>query len=200
MQISTYITKVAMLFNTKLFDMINAQSRRCNFLEQIRRINMNREGLDALDNEILNVLKENARATFSEIGEIVGLSRVAVKNRIEIMEEVGIIQGYKAIINPTKIPQGVKFIIDVEIMPEWYQNVVEVLAMDKLLRQVYTVTGDCKLHAIGFAPNVTTLQSHVNHLFKNTKGIRRLSWNILVTAIKDMDGGVEYERKVQEYI
>ena len=46
---------------------------------------MNVEGLDALDNKILDVLENNARATFSEIGEKVGLSRVAVKNRIEVM-------------------------------------------------------------------------------------------------------------------
>ena len=155
---------------------------------------MNIDGLDALDNKIIDVLKENARATFSEIGERVGLSRVAVKNRIEIMEQSGIIQGYKAIVNPTKVPQGVAFTIDVEAMPEMYQEVVEVLARDKFLRQVYSTTGESRLHAIGFAPNVTTLESHVNYLFKNTKGIRRLSWNLLLTTIKDVDGGVEYER------
>ena len=37
---------------------------------------MNIEGLDALDNKILDVLKDNARATFSERGEMIGLSRV----------------------------------------------------------------------------------------------------------------------------
>jgi DNA-binding Lrp family transcriptional regulator len=161
---------------------------------------MNIDGLDALDNKIIDVLKENARATFSEIGERVGLSRVAVKNRIEIMEQSGIIQGYKAIVNPTKVPQGIAFTIDVEAMPEMYQEVVEVLARDKFLRQVYSTTGESRLHAIGFAPNVTTLESHVNYLFKNTKGIRRLSWNLLLTTIKDVDGGVEYEREVQENI
>ena len=155
---------------------------------------MNIDGLDALDNKIIDVLKENARATFSEIGERVGLSRVAVKNRIEIMEQSGIIQGYKAIVNPTKVPQGIAFTIDVEAMPEMYQEVVEVLARDKFLRQVYSTTGESRLHAIGFAPNVTTLESHVNYLFKNTKGIRRLSWNLLLTTIKDVDGGVEYVR------
>ena len=67
---------------------------------------MNIEGLDALDNRILEVLKNNARATFSEIGEVVGLSRVAVKNRIEVMEKNGVIQGYIAIIDKTKVPQG----------------------------------------------------------------------------------------------
>ena len=79
---------------------------------------------------------ENARATFSDIGEIVGLSRVAVKNRIEVMEKSGIIEGYKAIINPTNMPQGVQFIIDVEILPERYQDVVDFLAKDTFLRQI----------------------------------------------------------------
>lgn len=155
---------------------------------------MNIEGLDALDNKILDVLKNNARATFSEIGEIVGLSRVAVKNRIEVMEKQGIIQGYKTVINPTKVPQGVEFIIDVEVAPEMYRDVVDTLGMDKYLRQVYTTTGDCRLHAMGFAPNAATLESHVNHLFTKTKGIRRLSWNLLLNTIKDIDGGVEYVR------
>ena len=153
---------------------------------------MNIEGLDALDNKILEVLKTNARATFSEIGELVGLSRVAVKNRIEVMEKNGVIQGYKAIVDKTKVPQGVQFIIDVEAIPELYQEVVDVLGTDRYLRQVYSTTGDCRLHAIGFAPNTNTLESHVNHLFRNTKGIRKLSWHLLLSTIKDEDGGVEY--------
>ncbi|MGN0513765.1 MAG: Lrp/AsnC family transcriptional regulator [Lachnospiraceae bacterium] len=155
---------------------------------------MNVDGLDALDNKILEVLENNARATYSEIGEIVGLSRVAVKNRMDILEKNGIIQGYKTVINPTKVPQGIKFIIDVEATPEMYQEVVDTLGTDKFLRQIYTSTGDCRLHAIGFAPNANTLVSHVNHLFLKTKGIRKLSWHLLLTTIKDVDGGVKYVR------
>ena len=155
---------------------------------------MNIEGLDALDNQILEILKTNARATFSEIGEKVGLSRVAVKNRMEVMEKNGVIQGYKAIVDTTKVPFGVQFILDVEAIPELYQEVVDVLATDRYIRQLYSMTGDCKLHAMGFAPNMNTLSSHVNNLFRNTKGIRRLSWNLLLTTIKDEDGGVEYVR------
>ncbi len=155
---------------------------------------MNADGLDVLDNKILDVLKKNARASFSEIGEIVGLSRVAVKNRMDVMEKNGIIQGYRAVIDKTKVPYGVQFILDVEAVPELYQEVVEVLGTDKYLRQVYSTTGSCRLHATGFAPNVTTLEKHVNHLFHNTNGIRKLTWNLLLTTIKDEIGGVEYVR------
>ena len=152
---------------------------------------MNIDGLDALDEKILKILENNARATFSEIGEQIGLSRVAVKNRIEVLEKHGIIQGYKAIVNPTRQPQGVRFTIDVEVIPELYQAVVDKLVSDKFLRQVYTTTGDCRLHAIGFAPNTNALENHVNHLFLSTKGIRKISWHLLLSTIKDVDGGIE---------
>lgn len=65
---------------------------------------MNIEGLDRFDHAILEVIKDHARMSYSEIGEKVGLSRVAVKNRMEIMEKKGIIQGYKTVIDETKVP------------------------------------------------------------------------------------------------
>ena len=81
---------------------------------------MNSEGLDKLDYAILHVIKDNARMSYSEIGEQVGISRVAVKNRMDALEKNGVIQGYKTVIDDTKTPEGVSFILDVEIYPEKY--------------------------------------------------------------------------------
>lgn len=154
---------------------------------------MNIEGLDKLDNAILEVIKENARMSYSDIGSKVGLSRVAVKNRMDILEKKGIIQGYRTIIDETKATEGISFILDMEVFPTEYQNVVETLAKDRFLRQIYVVTGSCSIHCIGYAPNSRTLDSHVNHLMRSIKGIRKMSWNILLRTIKDVDGGVEFD-------
>ena len=162
---------------------------------------MNTDGMDRIDREIIMALKDNARMSYSDIGAKVGLSRVAIKNRIEILEKSGIIQGYKVIVDETKTPEGVSFILDVELVPEEYQNVVEILARDRYLRQIYSVTGDCRIHCVGFAPNNRTLDSQINYLFRNTKGIRKMSWHMLLSTIKDVDGGVEYDRcKESEYL
>lgn len=37
-------------------------------------------GIDEIDNQIIDMLAENARASYSDIGERVGLSRTAVKS------------------------------------------------------------------------------------------------------------------------
>ncbi|MDO5116520.1 MAG: Lrp/AsnC family transcriptional regulator [Synergistaceae bacterium] len=55
--------------------------------------------LDDTDWRILEILQENARATFTEIGLSVGLTSPAVRERIRRMEEVGLITGYRPVIS-----------------------------------------------------------------------------------------------------
>ena len=45
------------------------------------------EGLDALDQQIVHLLIKNARMSYSDIGQQVGLSRVAVKMRVQALEK-----------------------------------------------------------------------------------------------------------------
>ena len=40
------------------------------------------KGLDGIDNQIINLLLDDARMSYSEIAQIVGLTRTSVKNRI----------------------------------------------------------------------------------------------------------------------
>ena len=69
------------------------------------------DGLDELDQRIVRLLIENARASYSEIGERVGISRVAVKARIQALEQRGIIEEYTTIINPQRISGAVPAIL-----------------------------------------------------------------------------------------
>ena len=45
------------------------------------------KGLDELDRKIVALLTENARMSYSDIGEAVGVSRVAVRARIDALEK-----------------------------------------------------------------------------------------------------------------
>ena len=54
--------------------------------------------MDDTNKDILKLLRDNGRMSFTEIGERLGLSRVAVKKRVSKLEEAGIIRGYKAVI------------------------------------------------------------------------------------------------------
>ncbi len=54
--------------------------------------------LDSFDRELIKVLRINARATSADLGEAVGLSPSAAHRRVKILEQKGVITGYRAVI------------------------------------------------------------------------------------------------------
>lgn len=62
-----------------------------------------RIGLDTTDDRILTLLQLDARRSASEIGRRVSLSPAAAKRRIDRLEEIGVITGYRATIDYAKL-------------------------------------------------------------------------------------------------
>jgi Lrp/AsnC family transcriptional regulator, leucine-responsive regulatory protein len=59
--------------------------------------------LDRVDRDILRLLQEDARMTFAEIGRQVHLSQPAVAERVRALEEQGVILGYHAVVDTTRL-------------------------------------------------------------------------------------------------
>ncbi|MER5620664.1 Lrp/AsnC family transcriptional regulator [Streptosporangium sp. NPDC002544] len=59
--------------------------------------------LDRLDRDIIGALVEDARATYAEIGQRVGLSASAVKRRVDRLRETGAITGFTARVEPAAL-------------------------------------------------------------------------------------------------
>jgi Lrp/AsnC family transcriptional regulator, leucine-responsive regulatory protein len=55
--------------------------------------------LDAVDERILRLLVENARAPFAELAAAVGLSANAVAQRVRRLEREGVVRGYTAVVH-----------------------------------------------------------------------------------------------------
>jgi DNA-binding Lrp family transcriptional regulator len=170
-------------------------------LKDDRRIGMHIEGLDEVDNQILNLIREDARMSFSDIGKAVGVSRVSVKTRMQAMEEKGIIGGYKTVICPQNVPNMIHFTLDLETAPESYAKLMDEVGSSKLIRQLYCTTGECRMHAVGLAPNQAELNRFANYLYNSLGGVRRLTCQTILAVKKDLDGGVGYERyQKDEYL
>src|SRR5918997_6575192 len=71
------------------------------------------ERLDALDRKILALLQRDGRRSFADLGREVGLSTPAVKRRVDRMEESGVIRGYAAVVDPSKLGLGFEAIAEV---------------------------------------------------------------------------------------
>src|SRR5918996_3023710 len=56
--------------------------------------------MDEIDQQIVALLRENARRSFQDIGKRVSLSAPAVKRRVDRLQSDGVIRGYSANLDP----------------------------------------------------------------------------------------------------
>src|SRR3989338_6125652 len=64
---------------------------------------MSLEDLDLLDKKILAELDKNARVSYSELGKRIRIAKETVKYRMQLLEKKGIVQGYYAVIDFSKL-------------------------------------------------------------------------------------------------
>ena len=146
------------------------------------------EGLDRLDREIVQMLIQNARMSYSDIGERIGISRVAVKARIQALEQRGIIEEYTTIINPQKISGAVSCYFEMEILPESFASVAETLKRNETITQIYRVTGNNKLHVHAVASSGEEMEKLVREVIDQLPGLLSCSCNTILSRIKDVKG------------
>jgi DNA-binding Lrp family transcriptional regulator len=88
-------------------DVIHYQHRYLTGAEETMEMHMKETdqlvSIDKLDSSIINKLSGNARATIVEIADSVGASPRVVAYRLRKMEDNGLIEGYRAIIDYSKL-------------------------------------------------------------------------------------------------
>lgn len=146
------------------------------------------EGLDELDKKIIQLLIENARMTYSEIGQQVGISRVAVKARIQSLEQRGIIEEYTTIINPQKINGAVSCYFEIETSPDTFLQVIQLLKQNESITQIYRTTGKNKLHIHAVAASSEEMELLIQNVIDPLPGVLSCSCNIILSRIKDIKG------------
>ena len=98
--------------------------------------------IDDLNWKILECLQENARASFANIGRKVGLTPPAVAERVKKMEDLEILQGYKAMVSHAMTGHQLKAIITLRaFMGKLKPFLVMVLSFEEVIN-CYRITGN----------------------------------------------------------
>ena len=146
------------------------------------------DGLDELDQKIIRLLIENARISYSDIGEETGISRVAVKARIQALEKRGVIEEYTTIINPQKISGAVSCYFEIETKPEYLAQVTDILYKNNTITQIYRVTGRDRLQVHAVASSGDEMEYFLHNVIDTLPGIISCSCNMILSRIKDIKG------------
>ena len=59
--------------------------------------------MEDLDRRIVGLLTQDGRMSFTDLGKVTGLSTSAVHQRVRRLEERGVIQGYRAIVDQSEL-------------------------------------------------------------------------------------------------
>lgn len=73
--------------------------------------------MDAIDFQIISLLRANGRASFASVGEQVGLSPHGTADRVRKLERSGVITGYTATVDPVRVGRSVDALVDVRLLP-----------------------------------------------------------------------------------
>lgn len=143
---------------------------------------------DQMDQQIIDLLIANSRISLIEISEKVGLSRVAVKNRIDALERSGVIEQYTVILNPEKVGRNVSVFFDIQVNPAHVQAVAAALAAEECVTDIYLMTGSSKLHVHAVLGMNQDLEHFVLEKVYPLPGIERLNSDLIVSRIKTRKG------------
>ena len=69
--------------------------------------------IDAVDSQLVELLRANGRASYAELARQVGLSSPAVHERVGKLEAAGVITGYRAVIDPAAVGLDVTALVGV---------------------------------------------------------------------------------------
>ncbi|MBI4259843.1 MAG: Lrp/AsnC family transcriptional regulator [Actinobacteria bacterium] len=99
--------------------------------------------LDDRDLEIVRALQEDARATFADVGQRVGLSASSVHQRVRKLERAGVIRAYRAIVDPEAVGLYVTALVSVmPLDPRQPDDLPERVVEFHEIEDCYSVAGD----------------------------------------------------------
>ncbi len=152
--------------------------------------------IDDTNKDILRLLRDNGRMSFTEIGERLGISRVAVKKRVDKLEKAGIIRGYKAVLFRE---DNVKMFMEIITVDGQYEDILEYLNRTGYVTELYVMTGTNRIHATAVAPDVSELKYLTKMVRKKfADSISKIETHAVKEIVKDAFGGVEYDRAGRE--
>ncbi|MBM6383936.1 MULTISPECIES: Lrp/AsnC family transcriptional regulator [Paenibacillus] len=144
--------------------------------------------LDSIDSHILRRLAQNSRISYTDLAKEVGLSGVAVKERIDRLVNQGIIEQFSIVISAEKLGKKISAYLELEVEPAHLNEIIEALKQNDKVAVLYEMTGPCILHIHILVESIEEMEQFMNESIYSLRGIVRAETQILMKRHKNQDG------------
>ncbi|BAJ51478.1 transcriptional regulator, AsnC family [Candidatus Caldarchaeum subterraneum] len=134
--------------------------------------------VDELDLKILNILFEDGRASFADIGRKLGVSENTVRFRFQKLVKTGVIRKVTVLVDHVKLGLKNSAALMLKIDPTKINRVLDELKQLREIANIYQLSGDFDAIAVAYGRDLDHIREIVEQI-KKIPGI--ISVNTLVT-------------------
>jgi len=134
------------------------------------------------DEELLSILRCNARASISDIARATGVSRTAIQNRLTKLENNGVIKAYSIVLGSEYTSQLVSANVSLKVNPNLRETICIALRKIHQISHIYSISGEYDLLVTIQAQNLEKLSSILN-LVCALEGVERTNSSIILDTI-----------------
>ncbi|WP_171230281.1 Lrp/AsnC family transcriptional regulator [Ruegeria sp. HKCCA4008] len=134
--------------------------------------------MDQLDRRIIAALQANARASTTQIATTLGVARTTVHERINRMEQRGLIEGYTVRLGSTEDTPKVQVIVMLEVQQKETSRIIKRLEAYPEVKLCLSINGEFDLMLSAEAPRLEDLDILVDDLAK-IPGVLRTNTSVV---------------------
>ncbi|WP_312908009.1 Lrp/AsnC family transcriptional regulator [Natronosalvus caseinilyticus] len=141
--------------------------------------------LDDTDRAILRILQENARTPFSEIARQIDMSSATVHDRVNRLEDAGVIEGYHAKVEPKSIGLGISALVGLRVEQGREQDTLERLTDIEGVQEVHLTTGEWDVMMRVYAADADALRELMFNQIAQMDGFSRSQTMVILGTTYD---------------
>ena len=139
--------------------------------------------MDATDRRIAALLRENARRSFSDIGQHVHLSAPAVKRRLDRLEREGVVLGYTAVVDPKAFGWNAEAFVDLYCEGTMPGSAIKhAVEQEPGVVSAHTVAGEASALLHVMAEDTKSLERALERI-RGTKGVTRTVTEVVLSTL-----------------
>lgn len=120
--------------------------------------------VDVVDMQLLDVLKDNSRLSFADLGRRVNLSPSTVRGRVQKMEDTGVIKKYDIQIDNKMLGYELEAFMLLKVFPGQLKSVLQKIRDFPEIREAHRITGSQNLHLKVIIKDQLSLQKLLDRL------------------------------------
>jgi len=144
--------------------------------------------LDETDRAILRILQEDARTPFSEVARRIDMSSATVHDRVNRMEEAGVIEGYHASVDPKTVGYGVSAFVGLRVEQGREEDALERLRDIDGVCEIHLTTGEWDVILKLVAADTDSLRALMFEEIAEMEGFSRSQTMIILGTDYQSDG------------